>query len=42
MAVLTFLMIRKAQPMVVIRPVPTVDAPMEDPLPADPPILFDE
>jgi MFS family permease len=34
MAVLTFLMIRKAQPVVVVRPVPKVDAAIEDPLPA--------
>ena len=42
MAALTFLMLRKAQPVAVVRPVPAVDAPMEGPLPADSPILFDE
>ncbi len=42
MAALTFLMIRKAQPVAIVRPVPTVDAPMEAPLPADSPMLFDE
>ena len=42
MAALTFLMIRKAQLVVVVRPVPTVDAPMEDPLQTDSPMLFDE
>ena len=42
MAALTFLMIRKTQPVAIVRPVPTVDAPMEAPLPADSPMLFDE
>lgn len=42
MAALTFLMLRKAQPVAVVRPVPVVDAPMEGPLPADSPVLVDE
>jgi MFS family permease len=42
MAALTFLMLRKAQPVAVVRPVPAVDAPMEGPFPADSPMLFDE
>ena len=42
MAALIFLMLRKAQPAAVVIPVPAVDAPMEGPLPADSPMLFDE
>ena len=42
MAALTFLMLRKAKPVAVVRPVPAVDAPMEEPLPADSPMLFGE
>ena len=33
MAALTFLMLRKARPAPVVRPIPAVDAPMEGPLP---------
>jgi MFS family permease len=42
MAALTFLMLRKARPAPVVRPIPAVDAPMEAPLPADSPVPFDE
>ena len=42
MAALTFLMLRRARPVAVVGPVPAVDAPMEGPLPADSPMLFDE
>ena len=42
MAALTFLMLRKARPAPVVRPIPAVDAPMEGPLPADSPVPFDE
>jgi len=41
MAALTFLMLRKARPVAVVRPVPAVDAPMEGPLPADSPVPFE-
>jgi hypothetical protein len=39
MAALTFLMLRKARPLVVVKP---VDAPVKSPLPADSLMLFDE
>jgi hypothetical protein len=42
MAALTFLMLRKARPLAVVKPVPAVDAPVESPLPADSLMLFDE
>ena len=42
MAALTFLMLRKARPLVIVKPVPAVDAPLESPLPADWPMLLDE
>ena len=42
MAALTFLMLRKARPAPVVRPIPAVDDSIEGPLPVDSPMPFDE